>query len=57
MDGANAKAAELLDRCNAHLDRFGEAADPLKGAAEIRIAARKKLTPLCNTKFFWCLAA
>ena len=34
MDGAKAKAAELVDSCKAHLDRFGEAADPLKGAAD-----------------------
>ncbi|WP_425408928.1 polyprenyl synthetase family protein [Hyphococcus sp.] len=34
MDGAKTKAAELVDRCKAHLDPFGAAADPLKGAAD-----------------------
>jgi len=34
MDGAKAKAAELVASCKAHLDRFGEAAAPLKGAAD-----------------------
>jgi len=34
MDGAKSKAAELVERCKAHLDRFGAAADPLKGAAD-----------------------
>ncbi|WP_411820488.1 polyprenyl synthetase family protein [Hyphococcus formosus] len=34
MDGAKAKAAELVDRCKAHLDRFGAPAEPLKGAAD-----------------------
>ncbi|GJL93503.1 polyprenyl synthetase family protein [Hyphococcus sp.] len=34
MDGAKSKAAELVERCKAHLDRFGPAADPLKGAAD-----------------------
>ena len=34
MDGAKAKAAELVERCKAHLGRFGPAAEPLKGAAD-----------------------
>jgi farnesyl diphosphate synthase len=34
MDGAKSKAAELVERCKAHLDRFGDKADPLKGAAD-----------------------
>ena len=34
MDGAKAKAADLVESCKAHLDRFGEAAGPLKGAAD-----------------------
>ncbi len=34
MDGAKSKAAELVDRCKSHLDRFGDAAAPLKGAAD-----------------------
>lgn len=34
MDGAKSKAAELVERCKAHLDRFGDAASPLKGAAD-----------------------
>ena len=34
VDGAQAKAAELVARCKAHLDRFGDAAAPLKGAAD-----------------------
>ena len=34
MDGAKSKAAELVERCKAHLDRFGSAAEPLKGAAD-----------------------
>ena len=34
MDGAKSKAAELVESCKAHLDRFGEAAAPLKGAAD-----------------------
>lgn len=34
MDGAKSKAAELVERCKAHLDRFGDAAAPLKGAAD-----------------------
>lgn len=34
MDGAKSKAAELVDRCKAHLERFGAAAAPLKGAAD-----------------------
>lgn len=34
MDGAKSKAAELVESCKAHLDRFGDAAAPLKGAAD-----------------------
>lgn len=34
MDGAKSKAAELVDRCKAHLDRFGDVAAPLNGAAD-----------------------
>ena len=34
MDGAKAKAADLVESCKAHLDRFGDAALPLKGAAD-----------------------
>ncbi|MEM8772722.1 MAG: polyprenyl synthetase family protein [Pseudomonadota bacterium] len=34
MDGAKAKAGELVESCKAHLDRFGERAEPLKGAAD-----------------------
>ena len=34
MDGAKSKAAELVERCKAHLDGFGARADPLKGAAD-----------------------
>lgn len=34
MDGAKAKAAELVERCKAHLDRFGARAEPLVGAAD-----------------------
>jgi farnesyl diphosphate synthase len=34
MDGAKAKAAELVERCKAHLDRFGARAEPLAGAAD-----------------------
>ena len=34
MDGAKAKAAELIESAKARLDRFGAAADPLKGAAD-----------------------
>lgn len=34
MDGAKSKAAELVERCKAHLDRFGARAEPLKGAAD-----------------------
>lgn len=34
MDGAKSKAAELVERCKSHLDRFGEGAAPLKGAAD-----------------------
>lgn len=34
MDGAKSKAAELVYSCKAHLDRFGAAAAPLKGAAD-----------------------
>lgn len=34
MDGAKSKAAELVERCKAHLDRFGAVAEPLKGAAD-----------------------
>ncbi len=34
MDGAKAKAAELVSSAKAHLDRFGDAAAPLKGAAD-----------------------
>jgi len=34
MDGARTKAADLVERCKSHLDRFGERAGPLKGAAD-----------------------
>ncbi len=34
MDGAKAKSAELVDSAKAHLDRFGDVASPLKGAAD-----------------------
>ena len=34
MDGAKDKAAELVERCKSHLERFGERAAPLKGAAD-----------------------
>ncbi len=34
MDGAKAKAAELIESAKAHLDRFGDVASPLKGAAD-----------------------
>ena len=34
MDGAKSKAAELVTSCKAHLDRFGDKAAPLKGAAD-----------------------
>jgi len=34
MDGAKAKASALVERAKAHLDRFGAAAEPLKGAAD-----------------------
>ena len=34
MDGAKAKASELVERCKAHLDGFGPRAEPLKGAAD-----------------------
>lgn len=34
MDGAKSKASELVERCKSHLDRFGDAAAPLKGAAD-----------------------
>ncbi|NNE40429.1 MAG: polyprenyl synthetase family protein [Marinicaulis sp.] len=34
MDGAKSKAAELVESCKAHLDRFGDKAEPLKGAAD-----------------------
>ncbi|WDI30913.1 polyprenyl synthetase family protein [Hyphococcus flavus] len=34
MDGAKSKAAELVERCKSHLDPFGDAAAPLKGAAD-----------------------
>lgn len=34
MDGAKSKAADLVDSCKAHLDRFGAKAEPLKGAAD-----------------------
>lgn len=34
MDGAKDKAAELVERCKAHLDHFGDRAAPLKGAAD-----------------------
>lgn len=34
MDGAKAKASALVERAKAHLDRFGDAAEPLKGAAD-----------------------
>ena len=34
MDGAKSKAAELVESCKAHLNRFGDKAAPLKGAAD-----------------------
>ncbi len=34
MDGAKTKAAELVESAKAHLDRFGDASAPLKGAAD-----------------------
>lgn len=34
MDGAKAKASELVEACKAHLDGFGAKADPLRGAAD-----------------------
>jgi len=34
MDGARSKAQELVASAKAHLDRFGERAEPLKGAAD-----------------------
>jgi farnesyl diphosphate synthase len=34
MEGAKAKAAELVESAKAHLDRFGDASAPLKGAAD-----------------------
>lgn len=34
MDGAKAKAADLVARCKAHLDRFGARAEALAGAAD-----------------------
>jgi len=34
MDGAKTKAAELVASAKAHLDRFGDASAPLKGAAD-----------------------
>lgn len=34
MDGAKSKAAELVERCKSHLERFGDKAAPLKGAAD-----------------------
>lgn len=34
MDGAKSKAGELVERCKSHLDPFGAAAAPLKGAAD-----------------------
>ena len=34
MEGAKSKAAELVASCKAHLDRFGDKAAPLKGAAD-----------------------
>ncbi len=34
MDGAKAKAAALVESAKAHLDRFGDASAPLKGAAD-----------------------
>ena len=40
MDGAKRKAAELVERCKAHLSRFGAPAEPLKGAADF-VFARK----------------
>ena len=40
MDGARRKAADLVERCKSHLDRFGAPADPLKGAADF-VFARK----------------
>ncbi len=40
MDGAKSKAAELVDSAKARLDRFGDAAGPLKGAADF-VFARK----------------
>ena len=40
MDGAKAKAAELVEACKTHLDGFGAKADPLKGAADFVFARR-----------------
>ncbi|MEM8935656.1 MAG: polyprenyl synthetase family protein, partial [Pseudomonadota bacterium] len=40
MDGAKSKASDLVERCKSHLDPFGAAADPLKGAADF-VFARK----------------
>ncbi len=40
MDGAKRKAADLVERCKAHLSRFGAPAEPLKGAADF-VFARK----------------
>ncbi len=34
MDAAKSKAAELVTSCKAHLERFGDKAAPLKGAAD-----------------------
>ncbi len=34
MDGARTKAADLVERCKSNLDRFGDRAGPLKGAAD-----------------------
>ena len=34
MDGAKSKAADLVESAKAHLDRFGDSAAPLKGAAD-----------------------
>ena len=34
MDGAKSKAADLVESAKAHLDRFGDGAAPLKGAAD-----------------------
>lgn len=40
MDGAKTKAQDLADACKAHLDPFGAAAAPLKGAADFVLARR-----------------